>query len=158
MQLRVLPIGLRTIISNHLLCLSEPYECLTSLWQLSWNLVHFTRELHAAYPPGDRLPCIVTSWALCLDCGDIYAPSEGHMCYTLGRGSSCAVAIYPITSDVCAFLWLHTTFYFFDIAIYLMLHSPNIYLAFRYCNLFRYSFHFRYNACHCISFNIILIS
>jgi len=33
-------------------------------------------------------------------CGDIYAPSEGHVCYTLRRGCSYAEAVYTTPGDV----------------------------------------------------------
>ena len=33
-------------------------------------------------------------------CGDVYAPSEGHVCYTLRRGCSYAEAIYTTPGDV----------------------------------------------------------
>jgi len=33
-------------------------------------------------------------------CGDIYAPSEGHLCYTLRRGCSYAEAVYTTPGDV----------------------------------------------------------
>jgi len=33
-------------------------------------------------------------------CGDVYAPSEGHVCYTLRRGCSYAEAVYTMPGDV----------------------------------------------------------
>jgi len=33
-------------------------------------------------------------------CGDVYAPSEGHVCYTLRRGCSYAEAVYTTPGDV----------------------------------------------------------
>jgi len=33
-------------------------------------------------------------------CGDVYAPSEGHVCYTLRRGCSDAEAVYITPGDV----------------------------------------------------------
>jgi len=37
-------------------------------------------------------------------CGDVYAPSEWHVCYTLHRGCSYAVAVYTMPGDVYAYL------------------------------------------------------
>jgi hypothetical protein len=44
------------------------------------------------------------SFTLRPECGDVYAPSERHLCYTLRRGCSYAVAIYTTPGDVYAFL------------------------------------------------------
>jgi len=33
-------------------------------------------------------------------CGDVYTPSEGHVCYTLRRGCSYAEAVYTTPGDV----------------------------------------------------------
>jgi len=33
-------------------------------------------------------------------CSDVYAPSEGHVCYTLCRGCSFAEAVYTMPGDV----------------------------------------------------------
>jgi len=44
-------------------------------------------------------------------CGDIYASSERHMCYTLRRGCSYAEALYTMPGDVYAFLRPSATFY-----------------------------------------------
>jgi len=61
-------------------------------------------ELHACRRPGDRSCCILTSCTLRPECGDVYAPSERHMCYTLRRGCSYAVAVYTMPGNVYAFL------------------------------------------------------
>jgi hypothetical protein len=45
------------------------------------------------------------SFTLRLECGDFYAPSEIHVCYTHPRGYRYAVANYPTPGDVYAFLW-----------------------------------------------------
>jgi len=58
------------------------------------------------------------------ECGDVYAPSERHLCYTLRRSCSYPVAICPMPSTVYAFLQLSATFYLSAIAIYRMPHCP----------------------------------
>jgi len=44
-------------------------------------------------------------------CGDVYASSERHVCYTLRRGCSYAEALYTTPGDVYAFLRPSATFY-----------------------------------------------
>jgi hypothetical protein len=44
------------------------------------------------------------SFTLRPESGDVYAPSERHVCYTLRRCCSYAVAIYTTPGDVYAFL------------------------------------------------------
>ena len=44
------------------------------------------------------------SFTLRPECGDIYAPSERHVCYTLRKGCSYAVAVYTTPGDVNAYL------------------------------------------------------
>ena len=53
-------------------------------------------ELHATHRPGNRSPCIRTP----LLHADVYAPSEGHVCYTLRRGCSYGEAVYTTPGDV----------------------------------------------------------
>jgi hypothetical protein len=104
---------------------SETHGCSGQLWQLWRNLVALDRELHAFRRPGDGSHCILTSITLHL----VYAPSERHMCYTLRRGCSYAVAVHTMPGDVYAFPRPIATFYLSAIAIYRMPHSPHIYLA-----------------------------
>jgi hypothetical protein len=86
----------------------------------------------------------------------VYAPSERHVCYTLRRGCSYAVAIHTTPGDVYASLRLIATFYLSAIAIYRMPHSPHLCSALSFCHILQYSLRFRYLACHCICFAIIL--
>jgi len=44
-------------------------------------------------------------------CGDVYASSERHVCYTLRKGCSYAEAVYTMPGDVYAFLWPTATLY-----------------------------------------------
>jgi len=44
------------------------------------------------------------SFTLRPECGGVYPPSERHVCYTLRRGCSYAVAVYTTPGDVYAFL------------------------------------------------------
>jgi len=46
-----------------------------------------------------------------LHCGDVYASSEQHVCYTLRRGCSYAEAVYTTPGDVSAFLRPSAKFY-----------------------------------------------
>jgi len=80
------------------------------------------------------------------------------MCYTLCRGCSYAVAVYTTPGDVYAFLRPIATFDLsaIAIAIYRMLHSPHICKALRFCHILQYSLRFRYIACDCICFAIIV--
>jgi len=89
-------------------------------------------------------------------CGDVYAPSEWHVCYTLRRGCSYAEAAYKEPGDVYAFLRPSATFLLSAIPIYRMPHSPPICLILRCCQLLHYSLHFGYIACRCICFAIII--
>ena len=85
-----------------------------------------------------------------------YAPSEQHLCYTLRRGRSRTVAIYTMPGDVHVFLRLRATFYLSAIAIYRMPHLPHLCLTLRFCHMLQYSIRFRYIACRCICFAIII--
>jgi hypothetical protein len=65
---------------------------------------------HASYS-WDASRCILrsplrrqASFTLRQECGDVYAPLELHVCYTLRSGCSYAVAIYTTPDDVYAFL------------------------------------------------------
>ena len=87
--------------SNATRCPSDGSRCMPPL---RWLLCH-------AFYSCDALRCILllslrgqASFTLRLDCGDIYAPSERHVCYTLRRGCSYAVAVYTKPGDVYAFL------------------------------------------------------
>jgi hypothetical protein len=59
-----------------------------------------TRELHDSRRAGDRSRCILTLITLRL----LYAPSERHLCYTLPRGCSFAVAVHTTVGDIYAIL------------------------------------------------------
>jgi len=110
---------------------SETPGCSGRLWRLWRNLVpsdcesDVTRRpsdgsrcippmrqllYHASYSC-DASHCILRSPLRCQayfplrpECGDVYAPSERHVCYTLRIGCSYAVAIYTMPGDVYAFL------------------------------------------------------
>ena len=55
-----------------------------------------------------------------------YAPSERHVCYTLRRCCSYAVAVYTMPGDVYAFFRPSAKFYLSTITTYRMPHSPHI--------------------------------
>jgi len=81
---------------------SETPVCSGRLWWLWRNLVPSDREVkttrRVAYVPPLR-------------CGDVYASSERHVCYTLRRGCSNAEALYTMPGDVDAFRRPSATFY-----------------------------------------------
>jgi len=131
-------------------------RCSWWLWLLWRNLVPTDRGLHAICCPGDRSRCIHTFLTLHPDCGEVYPPSDRHICYTIHRGSSHAVAIYTMPGNVYAFLWPSTTFYLPTNAVYLMPHSLYKCLAARCCDLIQYSLRIEYIACRCICFTIII--
>ena len=89
-------------------------------------------------------------------CGDVYASSEHHVCYTLCSGCCYAEAVYTMPGNVYAFFRPCATFHLFAIAIYRMLHSPHICFVFRCCHLLQYSLRFGYITCRCICFTIII--
>jgi len=126
------------------------------LWPLWRNLVPTDVEFHSSRCPGDRLHCILPCFTLRPECGDIYPPSEWHVCYTLHRGSSYSLNIHTMPGDVYAFLWPSATFFLSTIAIYQTPHSIHISLALRWCHLLQYTLRFGYIACRCICFNIII--
>jgi len=88
---------------------SQTCGCSRRIWRLWENLVPCDGEFHASHRTGARSRCILSSFTLCLACGDIYAPLERHMCYALCRVYSYAVAIYTTHGDIYAFLWLLAT-------------------------------------------------
>ena len=135
---------------------SETTVCSWRLWQLWWNLVRSAGEFRASHPPGDGPHCVLISGTLRPKCGDVYAPSEWHVCCTVRRGSSYAVAVYTMPGDVYAILRLSATFCVSAIAIYRMPPFPHICLAWSYRNLWQNSVHFGYIACRCICFAIIV--
>ena len=136
--------------------LLDPPGCSWWLWWLWRNLVLSAGGWHVIHHAGDASHCLHTLWGLLYhasyscdvsDCilpcecslpwnrafitlgaewGDVYTPLERHLCCTLRRGSSYAVAVYPTPNTVYAFLWPSTTFYLSVIAIHLMPHSPHI--------------------------------
>jgi hypothetical protein len=61
----------------------------------------------------------------------VYAPSEQHVCYTLRRGCTYALALYTKPGDAYAFLLPSATFHLSSIAIYQMAHFPPICLPLR---------------------------
>jgi len=124
--------------------------CSWWLWWLRLNLVPSDGEQHT-------FCCILTSITLYLECGDIYLPSEQHVCYTFHRHSSYAVAIYIMPGNVYAFLLPRATFYLSTIAICWMLHTSHICSVWRCGHLLQYRFLFRYITCRCICFAIIVI-
>ena len=100
--------------------------------------------------------CIHSSFTLRLECREIYAPSERHVCYPLHRGCSYAAAVYTTPGDVYALLRPSATLYLSSIITYRMLHSLHICLALRCGHLLQSSHPFGYITCHCIFFSIIV--
>jgi hypothetical protein len=116
---------------QQLLFPSETPGCSGRLWRL-WRIgAPYDRESDATCHPSDASRCIIPVWRLwyhssysgnasrCIlrshlqhkasfslrpECVDLYAPLEWHGCYTLPRGCSYAVAVYPTPGDVYAFL------------------------------------------------------
>jgi len=134
----------------------ETPESSVRRWQLWRNLIPSERELHFSRFPGAGSHCILTSITSRLECGNVYAPSEQQVCYTLRRGCSYAVALYPMPGDVSAFLRLSATLNLSAIAIYRMPHLPHICSALRFGHIYQYSLRFEYITCRCISFAIIV--
>jgi hypothetical protein len=69
------------------------------------------RLLYDASYSGNASRCILrsplqrqASFTLRPECGDVHVPSERHVCYTLRRGCSYAVAVYTSPGDVYTFL------------------------------------------------------
>jgi hypothetical protein len=110
---------------------SETPGCSGWLWRLWRNLVPSDGESDAIHCPSDGSRCIPPLWRLlyhasdscnasrCIvhsplrcqtsftlrpKCGEVYAPSEWHICYTLRSGCSYVVAVYTTPGDVYAFL------------------------------------------------------
>jgi len=122
------------IASTHQQQLQFPSEtpgCSGRLWRLWRNLVPSDGESDATRRPRDGSRCIPplrrlldhasyscdtlrcillsplrcqASFTLRPECGDVYAPSERHVCYTLRRGCSDAVAVYTTPGNVNAYL------------------------------------------------------
>jgi len=101
--------------------------------------------------------CIHTSLTLCQEYGDLYTPSERHVCYTLRRGCSYAVAVYITPGNVYAILRHSATFHLSAIAVHRMPHSPHKWSALRLCLYLQSSTHFGYIACRFICFAIIVL-
>ena len=110
---------------------SETPGCSGWLWQLRWHLVPSGGALHSSCCPGNGSRCIHTSFTLHAECGDVYVPSESHVCYTLRRGCSYAVAVYKTPGGVYTFLQPWATLYISANALYRIPHSPDICLALR---------------------------
>jgi hypothetical protein len=89
---------------------SETPGCSSRLWWLWRSLVPSDREIHASCCPGNGSRWICTSCILRSECGDVSAPSERQVCYTLHRSCSYAVGIYTMPGDVYIFLRLSATF------------------------------------------------
>jgi len=77
---------------------SNGSRCIPTLLRLLYQLSYSRDALHCKLPHGWTPPQHHESVTLRPECGDLYAPSEWHMCYTLCRGSSYAVAVYPTLS------------------------------------------------------------
>jgi hypothetical protein len=135
---------------------SEIPRCSGRLWQLWRNLIPSDWEIHGSRRPGNVLRCILTPCTLRLECGDVYVPSEPHVCYTLRRGWSYAAAIYTPSGDVYAFVRQSATFYLSPIAIYQMSHIPYLCLALRCCRLLQECLRLKHIACHRMCFAIIV--
>jgi hypothetical protein len=131
---------------------SETQGCSERLWRLWRILVPSDGELHASRRTGYGSRCILTSSTLRL----VYALSERHVCQTIRRGCSYALAVHTTPANVYAFLRPIATFHLSTIAIYRMPHSPLICLALRICHIMQYSLRFGYLACRCICFAIIV--
>ena len=110
---------------------SESPWCSGWLCWLWRNLVPSDIELHASRRPGDGSCCILTSNTIRL----VYGPAERHVCYTLRRGCSCAIAVQKMSGDDYALLRLIATFYLAPIDIYRIPHSPYICLALTFCHI-----------------------
>jgi len=123
---------------------SETPRCSRWLWRLWQNLVPSDGELYTSRCPGDGSHCIHTSITLPL----VYVSLEWHRWYTFRRGCSYSVAVYTTPGDVYAFLLPIAPLYLSAIAMYLMPHSPHVYLALRFC--------FEYHACGCTCLAIIV--
>jgi len=135
---------------------SETPGCSSRLWLLWQNLIPTDRQFHSFLRPDNGSIRIHTAYTKRPECGHLCAPSEQHLCYTLCQACSNAAAIYTPPDDVYAFLWLSATFYLSATTIYQMQHSPHICLACRCCHLLQYRLRFRYIACRCICFAIIV--
>jgi len=110
---------------------SETSGCSGRLCRLWRNLVPSDGESDATHRPSDGSHCILplrrllyhasdscdvsrcilhsplrrqASFTLCSECGDVYVPLERHVCYTVRRGCSYAVAVYTTPGDLYAFL------------------------------------------------------
>jgi len=116
----------------------------TEPWNLRWGFTSFPSR------------CVLISFTLRLACGDLYAPSEEHMCYTMSRGCSHAAAGYTMPGNVYTLLWPSATFYLSAIGIYRMPHSLHTCWPLRWCRLVQYSLHPRYIACNCICLPMII--
>jgi len=151
---------------------SETPRCSARLWRLWRNLVPSDRELDMTLRQSDRSRYIPplrrllyhasysydVSCCICLlmlrrhafftlrpECGDVYAPWEWHICYTLGRGRKlCSSRLHNAWRCLC----LSSAYG----------HMPHFHfcLALRFCHLLQYSFRFRYIAGGCICFAIIV--
>ena len=86
----------------------------------------FLRRIALCITGEHSLPWLHDSFTLCPEFGDINAPSEHHVCYTLRRGSSYAVAVYPTDSTVYAILRPSATFCLSTVAICTISHTPHL--------------------------------
>jgi len=101
---------------------------------------------HIAYLP----PLLCTCNAM------MYTHHQNNRCVTRFPGAPDAVAVDTMPGDVYAFLQPSATCYFSGIAIDRMPPSHHICLALRCRHVLQYSLHFRYIACRCICFAIIV--
>jgi len=110
--------------SNATHCPRDGSCCILTLRQLLYHVSYSCNMSRCIVPRGSPPPWHCTSSTLRPECGDVYAPSERLVCYTLHRGSSYAVAVYPMPSAVYAILRPSATLYLSAIAIYRMPHWP----------------------------------
>ena len=105
------------VFRTALMALAEPWTLWRGIRRHPSRRIHTLQRLlyHASYSC-DTSRCILhsplprqASFTLRLACGDVYVPSERHVCYTLRRACSYAVTIYTTPGDVYAILRPITT-------------------------------------------------
>ena len=127
--------GYISVIREQLVFPSETPSCCGWLWWLPQINIHYNTKLQSSQHRGDVLHSLLTSYTLHVQCANVYARSEWHMCYTLCRGCSYAVPVETIHGDVYVFLQPSTTFYLSAAAIYAILHTLHICFASWCCHL-----------------------
>jgi len=100
------------VFRTALTALAEPRTLWRRIRRDGSRCIPLLRRLlyHASYSC-DASHCILcsplrrqASFTLRPECGDVYAPSEREVCYTLRRGCSYAVAVYTMPGDVYAYV------------------------------------------------------